>query len=185
MAGLWIKNHEFDNTGKGGYIFRGFYGNRDILDVFGQGPLQSPSVFILFSRFYSAPGEISNNSLVAPELEIATEYQNTNILNFFWKQTFDYNSQKIISDIEVNYGGDKIISSLADFAIDIDEEVALASDTTSLINRAAAKLLGGNISDDLKSSIKDVIDQYTDEPDRQVSIAIYLIVTSPEFTVQG
>ena len=186
---LWraygLKDLEFDNTGKGGYIFRGFYGNRDILDVFGQGPLQSPSVFNFFSPFYSPPGEISNQSLVAPELEIATEYQNTNILNFFWRQTFNYNSQKTISDIEVNYGGDKIISSLADFAIDIDEEVALASDTTSLINRAAAKLLGGNISDDLKSSIKDVIDQYTDEPDRQVSIAIYLIVTSPEFTVQG
>ena len=186
---LWraygLKDLEFDNTGKGGYIFRGFYGNRDILDVFGQGPLQSPSVFNFFSPFYSPPGEISNQSLVAPELEIATEYQNTNILNFFWRQTFNYNSQKTINDIEVNYGGDKIISSLADFAIDIDEEVALASDTTSLINRAAAKLLGGNISDDLKSSIKDVIDQYTDEPDRQVSIAIYLIVTSPEFTVQG
>jgi len=186
---LWraygLKDLEFDNTGKGGYIFRGFYGNRDILDVFGQGPLQSPSVFNFFSPFYSPPGEISNQSLVAPELEIATEYQNTNILNFFWRQTFNYNSQKTINDIEVNYGGDKIISSLADFAIDIDEEVALASDTTSLINRAAAKLLGGNISDDLKSSIKDVIDQYTDEPDRQVSIAIYLIVTSPEFTLQG
>ena len=188
---LWraygLKNHEFDNTGKGGYIFRGFYGNRDILDVFGQGPLQSPSVFNFFSPFYSPPGEISNNSLVAPELEIATEYQNTNILNFFWKQTFDYNNQKTISDIEVNYGGDKIISSLADFAINIDEEVALASDTTSLINRVAAKLLGGNISDDLRNSIKNVIDQsiYTDEPANQASIAIYLIVTSPEFTVQG
>ena len=72
-----------------------------------------------------------------------------------------------------------------DFAIDIDEEVALASDTTSLIDRVATKLLAGNISDDLKSSIKDVIDLYTDEPDRQASIAIYLIVTSPEFTVQG
>ncbi|MBI79301.1 MAG: hypothetical protein CMQ51_02610 [Gammaproteobacteria bacterium] len=186
---LWraygLKDIEYDNTGKGGYIFRGFYGNKDILDVFGQGPLQSPSVFNFFSPFYSPPGEISNQSLVAPELEIATEYQNTNILNFFWRQTFNYNSQKTISDIEVNYGGDKIISSLADFAIDIDEEAALASDTTSLIDRVATKLLGGNISDDLKSSIKDVIDLYTDEPDRQASIAIYLIVTSPEFTVQG
>ncbi|MDJ0919150.1 MAG: DUF1800 domain-containing protein, partial [Woeseiaceae bacterium] len=40
---------------------------------FGQGPMQSPSVFNFFSPFYAPPGEISDSSLVAPELQIATE----------------------------------------------------------------------------------------------------------------
>ena len=41
--------------------------------IFGQGPLQSPSVFNFFSPFFAPTGEIRNSGLVAPELEIATE----------------------------------------------------------------------------------------------------------------
>ncbi|MCG8371082.1 MAG: DUF1800 domain-containing protein, partial [Proteobacteria bacterium] len=52
--------------------------------VFGQGPLQSPSVFNFFSPFYAPPGEIRNNSLVAPELEIATEFLNTFFTNYMF-----------------------------------------------------------------------------------------------------
>ena len=48
---------------------------------FGQGPLQAPSVFNFFSPFYAPPGEIADQGLVAPELQIATEYLNTTVTN--------------------------------------------------------------------------------------------------------
>ena len=49
---------------------------------FGQGPLQAPSVFNFYSPSYAPPGEIANQNLVAPELQIATEYLNTNVTNY-------------------------------------------------------------------------------------------------------
>ena len=55
-------------------------------DDFGQGPLQAPSVFNFFSPFYAPPGEIADQGLVAPELQIATEYQNTLVANYFYSQ---------------------------------------------------------------------------------------------------
>ena len=45
--------------------------------VLGQGPQQSPSVFNFFSPRFAPPGEIRDRRLTAPELQIATEYQNT------------------------------------------------------------------------------------------------------------
>ena len=37
---------------------------------FAQGPLRSPSVFNFFSPFYAPPGEISDQGLVSPEMQI-------------------------------------------------------------------------------------------------------------------
>ena len=61
--------------------------------IFGQGPLQASHVFNFFSPFYAPPGEIRNSGLVAPELQIATEYQNTFITNYFFLLTFNWNSE--------------------------------------------------------------------------------------------
>ena len=60
--------------------------------IFGQGPLQSPSVFNFFSPFYAPPGEIQAAGLVAPEFGIATEYQNTLVTNTMFYQAFVGNS---------------------------------------------------------------------------------------------
>ena len=57
-------------------------------DVFAQGPLQSPSVFNFFSPFYAPPGEIADAGLTAPELQIATEFRNTLVTNYFYAQVF-------------------------------------------------------------------------------------------------
>jgi uncharacterized protein (DUF1800 family) len=68
------------------------YFNIDPAVDFGQGPLQAPSVFNFYSPFYSPPGEISDLGLVAPELQIATEYQNALVTNYFYTQIFFRNS---------------------------------------------------------------------------------------------
>ena len=58
------------------------------INTFAQSPLQSPSVFNFFSPFYAPPGEIADADLAAPELQIATEYRNTLITNYFYVQAF-------------------------------------------------------------------------------------------------
>ena len=139
---------------------------------FGQGPLQSPSVFNFFSPSYAPPGEIRDAGLVAPELGIATEYQNTLLSNFLFNQTFVLNSEN------ANLNAD-------DIYIDIAEEIALAGDIDALIDRVADKLLAGQISPTLRTEIEGMVERL-DPSDANLRAAetIYFVVTSPEFAAQ-
>ena len=140
--------------------------------LFGQGPLQSPSVFNFFSPFYSPPGEIRNSGLVAPELQIATEFQNTYVTNYWFFQTFALN--QTATDLEED-----------DIYINFSEEMAIADDSDALINMVSDKLLAGQISDTLRQEISDIL-TLIPETDTALRAAetIYLVVSSPEFAYQ-
>ena len=150
----------------------GEYKFDEVADVFGQGPLLSPSVFNFFGPAFAPTGEIADRGLVAPEMEIVTEHQATTVANFFYDQIFLRNSTSTGL-------GEKIV------VIDIDEEVALADDSEALVNRIADKLLAGQISADLKNEVITAIErQPLTKPSNRVAEALYLVVTSPEFAVQ-
>ena len=143
--------------------------------IFGQGPMQSPSVFNFFSPFYAPAGEIRNSGLVAPELQIATEFQNTFVTNYFFALTFNWNSEA------ADPGEDDVL-------IDISEEIAVADDTDALIDLVADKLLAGQISTTLRAEIVQMVDRIRQfapgSNDALAAEAIYLVVTSPEFAYQ-
>lgn len=143
--------------------------------IFGQGPQQAPSVFNFFSPFFAPPGEIRDSGLFAPELQIATEYQNTFITNYFFLLTFNWNSAATAP------GADDVL-------IDISEEMAVAADTQALVDLVAGKLLAGNISDPLRAETAQIIDRLRPAfPGNDAAVAaeaIYFIVTSPEFAYQ-
>ena len=142
------------------------------INVFGQGPLQSPSVFNFFSPFYAPPGEFADAGMTAPELQIANEYQNALVTNFFYQQAFRRHSRNR------NLRNNEIF-------IDIDEEAALASNTDALIDRVADKLLAGELSDALRAEVRGMVERRgTDDAEGRVSETIYLIVSSPEFARQ-
>lgn len=140
--------------------------------VFGQGPLQAPHVFNFFSPFFAPPGEIRDSSLVAPELEIATEYQNTFVTNYMFRQMFSGNSTN------PNLREDAIY-------INFEFEMSIAADIDQLINTVVGKLLGGEISDTLRSEIARMLALIPEtEPAARAAETIYLIVTSPEYAYQ-
>lgn len=143
--------------------------------IFGQGPLQSPSVFNFFSPFFAPAGEIRNSGLVAPELQIATEYQNTFITNYLFLLTFNWNSEA------QDPGEDDVL-------IDISEEMAVADDTDALIDMVVGKLLGGQVSATLRAEMVNMIDRVrTAIPDNDAALvaeAIYFVVSSPEYAYQ-
>ena len=142
--------------------------------LFGQGPLQSPSVFNFFSPFYAPSGEIADANLVAPELQIATEYQNTLHTNVMFLYTFVWNSANLANlDPENVY-------------IDIAEEMALANDIDALIDRVAEKLLAGSISPTLRDEMSNMIGQIpaANGEALRAAEAIYLVITSPEYAYQ-
>ena len=140
--------------------------------LFGQGPLQAPSVFNFFSPFYAPAGEIRDAGLVAPELQIATEYQNTLFTNILLLQSFTANhaSEGLRPD---------------DVYIDIAEETALATDIDALIGRVSAKLLGGDISEPLRAELIRMLELLPPEPAvLRAAEAVYLVAGSPEYAYQ-
>ena len=143
--------------------------------IFGQGPLQASHVFNFFSPFYAPPGEIRNSGLVAPELQIATEYQNTFVSNYFFLLAFDWNSAKQDPDPD-------------DVLIDISAELDVAGDTDALVDMVAAKLLAGDISTTLRDETANMIERIRAAvPGNDVALvaeAIYFVVSSPEFAYQ-
>lgn len=143
-----------------------------VSSVFGQGPLQSPSVFNFFNPFYAPPGEIRNNGFVAPELGIATEYQNTLVTNFMLFQAFALTSEA------PNLQPDNVY-------INISDEIALADNADALVDRVADKLLAGNLSQTLRDEIVAMVNRFPASEDAiRAGEVIYLISTSPEFAYQ-
>ena len=141
-------------------------------DVFAQGPLQSPSVFNFFSPFYAPPGEIANAGLTAPELQIATEFQNTLITNYFYQQAFRRHSDR------ANLRSDEVF-------VDISEELTLVANSDALIDRIADKLLAGEISPTLREQAREMVEtREVDSAAARVADALFLIVSSPEFARQ-
>ena len=140
--------------------------------IFGQGPLQSPSVFNFFSPTFAPPGEIRNNGLVAPELQIATEFQNTFFTNYMFYQVF-----------ALNQANDNLKDD--DIFINIEEEMAIANDIEALIDRVDNKLLAGDMSTNLRAELSGMLVRLpANESALRASEAIYLVATSPEYAIQ-
>jgi uncharacterized protein (DUF1800 family) len=140
--------------------------------TFGQGPLLAPSVFNFYSPFFAPPGEIANQGLVAPELQLATEFLNTTVTNYFWLQVIARTTAQTGLGAEVVF-------------IDTTAETALVADSEALVTKVADKLLGGQISADLKNATKTQVDRTAvTSPNTRVADAIYFVATSPEFALQ-
>ncbi|MDH5620595.1 MAG: DUF1800 domain-containing protein [Gammaproteobacteria bacterium] len=145
---------------------------------FGQGPLQAPHVFNFFAPTFSPPGEFRSRGLVAPELEIATEYLNSFSSNFMLWQIFywTWNAERPSDNNDIT--DDTIL-------IDYAEEMAIAGDVDALIDRVDGKLLGGTMSGMLRQQISTMVSQMpADQPQLRAAEVIYLVVTSPEFVYQ-
>jgi len=164
LTQLWRAYDASSNSGR--YPFNFAY------IVFGQGPLQASHVFNFFSPFYAPPGEIQDGGLVAPELEIATEYLNTFVTNYMFGQVFSLNS------LNQNLRPDNVF-------INFESEMPLAADIDQLIDSVAGKLLGGEISTTLRNEIAGML-ALIPETDSAIRAAetIYFVVTSPEYAYQ-
>lgn len=153
---------------------------QNIPGFIGQGPLQAPSVFNFFSPFYAPPGEILDQGLVAPEMQIATEYLNTLLTNYFFILSFCYNTAPV-------QGCPPLPDELARDVVIIDTagERALAADPQALVNRIAEKLAGGPLSPVLGAQAVGMIQQVpATETSLRVAEALYLVSTAPEFSLQ-
>lgn len=171
LTQFWRAYGARSTSGKTGAA-RNFAGG--VSGVFGQGPGLSPSVFNFYSPGYAPPGEIQAGGMVAPEMQLATEYLNTQMTNFFWTQA---NARTITQSPTLN---------VDDMFIDTTEEIALMGDTVALVRRVTDRLLGGyeNMSIALRNNVETQVGLSAATSPTRITDAIYFIVTSPDYMVQ-
>ena len=137
-------------------------------------------MFNFFSPFYAPPGEVADRDLVAPEMQITTEYLATLLTNYFFVQTFCYTSAPVTGCPAVR---PEVRTDLV--FIDVSAEMALANDPAALVTRIAGKLLGGEISGTLAAQARAAIERAPASlGGLKVAEALYLIASSPEFAAQ-
>lgn len=144
-------------------------------DDFGQAPLRAGSVFNFFRPDFVPPGDAQQAGLAGPEFQIATEQRVTTGTNRFWECVFE------------GYAGVSNPQPDIDL-LHLDAEIALATDPAALVERLNQLLMSGQMSQEMRDIVVSMVedtDGTTSTGRRQrVLEALYLIVTSPEFSVQ-
>lgn len=167
----------------------------------GQASLRAPSVFNFFKPDYAQPGSIAQLSLVSPEFQLATESQVLMVTNYFYRTLVSPSASP------------PQFSWRNQYQIRIDGLMPLASNPQQLVDRVSDDLLGRQLSGTIRQLIVDRITEipqwYEDRPwlahartpqedwgyaagttfeqavaNRQVTEAIYYVITSPDYLIE-
>jgi len=141
-------------------------------DDFGQAPLRAGSVFNFFTPSFAPPGDIHDQGLVAPEFQITTDQGITSATNRFWDCIF--NGYAGVSHPD----SDKALLHLT-------AEIHMADDPAALVEHLNQLLMCGEMSQEMRGIVESMVtDTDAADPRQRVLEALYLIVTSPEYSVQ-
>lgn len=142
--------------------------------AFAQAPLAAHHVFNFFSPDYAPPGIVSENNLIAPELEIVTENYLTRTSNFMaFSVLWGY------TEFEDESSKEKRI------LIDISSMKALAENTSELLEHLNMLLLGGTMSSEMRLILMETFDNTAGQDiNDRLSNLLFLIMVSPQYTVQ-
>jgi uncharacterized protein (DUF1800 family) len=129
--------------------------------ILSQPVLEAPSVF----NFYAPGNTLPGTAVMAPEFGLE-------------------NTASIMQKLNIT---DQIVSNtLGNETVDLSAAGTLgklaASSPEQLLDRLSLVFLHGNMSTDMRNTILDAINGITD-PAQQVRIAVYLVLTSPQFKV--
>lgn len=152
----------------------GYYKTWNLVDRYGQGPMQSSSVFNFFRPDYQ-PAQLRTNSLVAPELQIAGD-------------------ATIIGTMNEHFAD--LVWSTAEAHTDLNPSgiyVYIINDMNTLQNNGINYLLdqynvlyfAGSMTSDTRQALLDLDAYFDDDQYRErVSYLLYMIAISPEFNLQ-
>ena len=152
----------------------GFYKTWNLVDRYGQGPMQSSSVFNFFRPDYQ-PAQLRADALVAPELQIAGD-------------------ATIIGTMNEHFAD--LVWSTAEAHTDLNPNgiyVYIINDMNTLQNNGINYLLdqynvlyfAGSMSSDTRQALLDLDAYFDDDQYRErVSYLLYMIAISPEFNLQ-
>jgi len=140
-----------------------------------QVPLRAPSVFNFFSPNYMPPGELAEAGLVAPELQLSTDYMLPAMEGYFYQRVARWT-------VEGPPG------TTGTYAVNLARDIPLAADAAALVDRYDLLFLAGRMSPSMRQSVLSYLQGVPGNTvagrRRRVQDALYLIVNSPEYVVQ-
>jgi hypothetical protein len=129
--------------------------------------MHSPTVFNFFSPDYSAPGAIAEAGLKSPEFEITNETSVVTVANYYRIAIYS-----------------ALGPSTARVTLNLSNDIALAADPAQLVDHLNALLMYGNMSAAMRTILINAVTQIpSNNPTERARTAIYLVINSPEFTV--
>ena len=155
-----------------------------IMDQVGQKPFTSPSVFNFFQPDHQPIGPVAEADLVAPEFQIV----NSQSIVGYFNALNDWIVRDSPTDEWSLYSGEEVPENEKAY-FELSDEIALAEDAYlhQLIDRLNLVLAHGRLSswatDLIINAIKEFPDDDADDLDERVRIAIYLIMSSPEYLI--
>ena len=148
----------------------------------GEAPLRSPTVFNFFVTNYQQSGEILSRGLYSPEFQILTDSMAVDTPNFIYHQVFcNYTGS------EDCYGSDD--PGVLQIAAPADASLAM-SNPSALLDKYNLLFMSGQMSPFMKSILLNRMNAITDgnrgasTGTFRVQHALYLILNSPEYSVQ-
>ena len=134
--------------------------------------MHSPTVFNFFSPEYAAPGAIAAAGLQSPEFEITTETTVVTITNFLRTAIYSYlgpSTDRIILNLTPSNGINYI---------------TLAANPSQLVDQLNTVLMAGGMSPEMRNILINAVTQIpASNPTERARTAIYLVINSPEFTI--
>ena len=135
----------------------------------GQNPMRSQTVFNFFEPTFSHPGHLASAGLHSPEFQITTETSIVGISDFFHYVTRDGFRWEETKPLIPNYS----------------ELAALAGNPAQLIDRLDLVMTGGAMSATLKTKLaSELARMNANEPVKRVTMAVHLVMTSPDYVIQ-
>jgi uncharacterized protein (DUF1800 family) len=146
----------------------------DAATALGQSPLRSPSVFNFFRPgYFPTNTEIANRNLLAPEFQLVNETSVAGYINF----------------VERAVQGGR--APVADLTLDFADAVAIAQDSTTLLDRLDLLLTGRQLTQSVRDTIRGAMEDVvitaastTGDRLRRVQIGMTLILASTDYLIQ-
>lgn len=148
----------------------------------GQAPLRSPTVFNFFKPDYSRPGEVRSAGLRSPEFQILSDSLAVGTPNRLFYEVFCYYT-----------GSDRCWDSDASDTLQMNlarDAPLAASDPAALLDRYNLLFLSGQMSPFMRARLLQHLQQLSADDHGsalgrvRVQNALYLIVNSPEYSIQ-
>ena len=139
---------------------------------FNQAPLSSPSVFNFYLPDYTSPGVLTEQNMVAPELQIMTETFVVRTTNFMaYSALWGHSLHRDPNDEDI----------LVDFA----REVEMLEEPSALIEHLDLLLMAGSMGESYRQILLEAHEQTENwEPADRVANLVFLIMSSPQYAVQ-
>ncbi len=154
-----------------------------------QEPMKAPSVFNYYLPNYAPPGALVEAGLVAPEFQIINASSGTLSPNYFWQAITgglhrwgagraDYNTTLNLTQ--------EMLMNVPAAAVNDPSPAGPGLDPDPLLRRLDLVLTGGTLSAPQFQIIREALVRISsgwEWPKTRLKLAIYLIVTSPDFCV--